>query len=199
MRARPRGGRIGPPPRAPHTGARAITARSTGPGRSSTDATQGTPSMVLACGLTAYTGPVKPPVTMLRRMARPSVPPCLADHGDRSRPQQRAQAGHVRPAFPAGHRLQVTAQPVIVFAIRQGEGQLDHLTGYPPLRGQAGIREDAQHRGVLGQRLCEERRRPRCRASQTRCSSSRLAMPRPCTSSGTANATSARPGFPASS
>ena len=34
-------------------GGTAITARSTGPGRSSTDATQGTPSMVRAFGLTA--------------------------------------------------------------------------------------------------------------------------------------------------
>ena len=34
-------------------GGTAITARSTGPGRSSTDATQGTPSMAGACGLTA--------------------------------------------------------------------------------------------------------------------------------------------------
>ena len=79
--------------------------------------------------------------------------PARAHHGDRSRPQQRAQARHVRPAFPAGHRLQVMAQPVIVVAVGQGEGQLDHATGYPPLRGQAGIREYPQHRRVLRQRL----------------------------------------------
>ena len=54
-------------------GGTAITARSTGPGRSSTDATHGTPSRVWACGLTAQTGPVKPPVTRLCRMARPML------------------------------------------------------------------------------------------------------------------------------
>ena len=56
-------------------GGTAITARSTGPGRSPTEATHGTPSIsgVWARGLTAYTGPVKPLVTMLAKMARPTV------------------------------------------------------------------------------------------------------------------------------
>ena len=76
-----------------------------------------------------------------------------AHHGDRPRLQQRAQARHIRPAFPARHGLQVTAQPVSIFAAGQGEGQLDRVPGYPPLRRQAGVREHPQHRRVLRQRL----------------------------------------------
>ena len=80
-----------------------------------------------------------------------------AHHGDRVRLQQRAQARHVRAAFPAGHRLQVAAQPVRIFAAWQVEGQLDHAGGYPPLRGKAGVGEYPEHRRVLRQRLRGER------------------------------------------
>jgi len=51
-----------------------MTAKSTCPGSSAADGTQGTPSSSDAPGLTAYTGPGKPPVTMLRKMARPTDP-----------------------------------------------------------------------------------------------------------------------------
>ena len=47
-----------------------------------------------------------------------------AYHRDRPRLQQRAQAGHIRPAFPARHRFQVIALPVFVLAGGQGEAQL---------------------------------------------------------------------------
>ena len=92
-------------------------------------------------------------------MARPTVarrrlaPTTATDRG----PQQRPQARHVRPAFPARHRLQVTAQPAVVVAAGQREGQLDHTLGDPPLRGQASVREYPEHRRVLRQRLGGER------------------------------------------
>ena len=97
---------------------------------------------------------------MLCRMARPTVarrrlaPTTATDRG----PQQRAQARHIRPAFPARHGLQVMAQPVIVVAAGQGEGQLDRVPGDPPPGGQAGVGEYPQHRRVLRQRLRGERR-----------------------------------------
>jgi len=49
-----------------------MTARSTCPGSSAADGTQDTPSSSAVSGPTAYTGPAKPPVTMLSRMARPT-------------------------------------------------------------------------------------------------------------------------------
>ena len=69
-------------PRCPHSSAIpttaaagvAMTARSTSPGSAAADGTQGTPSSSVTAGLTAYTGPEKPPVTMLCRMARPTEP-----------------------------------------------------------------------------------------------------------------------------
>ena len=82
-------------PRRPHSSAIpataaagvAMTARSTSPGSAAADGTQGTPSSSVAVGLTAYTGPGKPPLTMLRKMIRPTEP------GRRLTPMTATEAG----------------------------------------------------------------------------------------------------------
>ncbi len=92
-------------PRCPHCAATsvtaasgtAITATSTCSGRSVTDARQCRPSSELARGLTGYTSPGNPPVTMLCRISRPTVPrrrlaPTTATDAGRSRCRRLATA-----------------------------------------------------------------------------------------------------------
>ena len=74
--------REGPEPRSPHCAATfgtcaagtAITARSTPSGKASADATQARPSRAAARGLTGYTMPENPPVTMFRKISGPRFP-----------------------------------------------------------------------------------------------------------------------------
>ena len=71
-------------------------------GRSSGEATVGTPRTSRRCGLTAYTAPVKPDARMLRRTSWPTVPGAVpgADDHDRARREQRAQARRLRRSLP---------------------------------------------------------------------------------------------------
>ena len=83
-----------------------MTARSTSSGSAAADGTQGTPSSSVTAGLTAYTGPEKPPVTMFRRMARPTEP------GRRLAPMTATEAGAStcrRLATPADRSRSATA------------------------------------------------------------------------------------------
>ena len=67
-----------------------------------------TPAMSRACGLTAYSAPVNPALTMFIRIARPMTP---AGARPRPRPPNAAraglQAGHVGALLPAGYRVEI--------------------------------------------------------------------------------------------
>ena len=67
-------------------------------GRAVTDGTQGTPSSSATAGLTAYTGPEKPPVVTFRRIDRP------IDRSRRLAPMTAIEAG-----ARAGRRLATLA------------------------------------------------------------------------------------------
>ena len=136
---------------------------------------------------------------MLGKMARPTVSRRRlgADDGDRSGLQEVAQAGNIRLALACWPRPAGSCPAGIVVAAGQREGQLDDAVDYPPPHRQPGVGEYPQHRGVVPSVVALNAIRPRSRASDTRCSSSRVAMPRRCRSSGTAKAISALPSAPA--
>ncbi len=80
-----------------------------------------------------------------------------ADHSDRFRRQQVAQAGHVSEPLPHRHRVQVRSQALITVVRGQREGGLDDSVGHLPARGEPYIGEDPEHGDVVGQRLGGER------------------------------------------
>ena len=79
-----------------------------------------------------------------------------AYHGDRFGEQQVAQARYVRPARPAGHRVEVVIKLVAVVP-GQRHDELDHALGEVALYRQAGVGEHALHGQVVWQRLGGER------------------------------------------
>ena len=87
-------------------------------------------------------------------------PSAGADHRDRPGREHMPQAGHVRLALPFGHCVQVAVQVRAVDEAGQRDDQVDHPVGDLTVHRQAGVRDDLQHRRVLGQRQPGERGDP---------------------------------------
>ena len=137
----------------------AMTARSAGSGRSSTESRHRSPSICRARGFTVYRRPAYPPPRMFSTDHPADRLPTAAgaDHHDRLGREDVPQAGHVRAALPFGHGAEVGIQRGAVLVPRQRERQLVNLAGEVPLHRQAGVGEHLQHGRVLGQRLGRER------------------------------------------
>ena len=117
--------------------------------------------------------------------------PARPDHRDRLGREHRPQAGHVRGPLADGDRVQVVLELAAGVVGRQRDRDGDHAVLALAHHRQARVGEDPEHAGVLLQRLGGQRLELLARASETRCSSSSVAMPRWCMVSATANATSA--------
>ena len=137
----------------------AMTARSAGSGRSSTESRHRSPSICRARGFTVYRRPAYPPAAdVLQDHPADRLPAAAgADHHDRLGREDVPQAGHVRAALPLGHGAEVGVQRGAVLVPGQRERQLVDLAVEVPLNRQAGVGEHLQHGRVLGEGLGHER------------------------------------------
>ena len=188
-------------PRLPHSWATSstaaagtvTTARSGASGSAARLGTQGMPSMSSRCGFTACRVPVNPASRMLSRMDRPiepgrwPAPTTATERGANSGSRLATSARCSRPATASRYVLG-SLSPAL-----PGMGMLSSITPSSSRRvtaspASANTRSMAVFSGSVE---AVRTRTPRSRASETRCSSSRVATPRRCIRSATANATSA--------
>ncbi len=172
------------------------TARSGAPGSAAGDGTLGIPSMSVACGFTACRAPANPASRMLSRMDRPTeparwlAPTTATDRGANRGSRLATSARCSRPATASRYGLGSLS------AALRGIGMLSSTTPSSSRRvtvspASANTRSMALFSGSVE---AVRTRTPCSRASETRCSSIRVATPRPCIPSATANATSADSG-----